>query len=118
MYVSLTPLGMPADGSGDAAAPPPHAAVADLPLGIAFRPPDAGAGPWKNYRVTMLGGVAADEDCVLWPNQADAQLGSGGAGVWRSAIPPCMRVLRLHAHPPPTPPPNHPPPPPPPPGSP
>jgi len=38
--------------------------------GITFRPPDAPpAGGWRNYRVTLLGGVAAHPEHVLWPNQ-------------------------------------------------
>jgi hypothetical protein len=38
--------------------------------GITFRPPDRPpAGGWRNYRVTLLGGVAAHPEHVLWPNQ-------------------------------------------------
>jgi len=49
--------------------PEPFAIVAP---GIPFRAPDDGphrATGWSSYRVTVLGGVSADEDHVLWPNQ-------------------------------------------------
>ena len=37
--------------------------------GLAFGEPDARHGPWRSYFVGVVGGVAADEDDVLWPNQ-------------------------------------------------
>lgn len=49
--------------------PEPFAIVAP---GIPFRAPDDGlhsATGWSSYRVTLLGGVSANEDHVLWPNQ-------------------------------------------------
>ena len=49
--------------------PDPFAIVAP---GIPFRRPDDGPHPetgWSSYRVTLLGGVSANEDHVLWPNQ-------------------------------------------------
>ena len=50
--------------------PEPFAIVAS---GIPFRePPDDGPHletGWSSYRVTLLGGVSAEEDHVLWPNQ-------------------------------------------------
>lgn len=30
---------------------------------------DEAAGPWRNYFVGIIGGFAADEDDVMWPNQ-------------------------------------------------
>jgi hypothetical protein len=49
-----------------------HLATPYVPVepGITFRPSDhPPSGGWRNYRVTLLGGVAAHPEHVLWPNQ-------------------------------------------------
>ena len=40
--------------------------------GMAFGGADEAAGAWRNYFVGVVGGVAADEEDILWPNQACA----------------------------------------------
>jgi len=55
--------------SSPSSLPDPFAIVAP---GIPFRNPDDGPHPqtgWSSYWVTLLGGVSAEEDHVLWPNQ-------------------------------------------------
>jgi hypothetical protein len=37
--------------------------------GLAFSAADEAAGPWRNYFVGLVGGVAAEEEDILWPNQ-------------------------------------------------
>ena len=67
LFESVTPLLPDVVGrlSADIA---PFCSVAGLRFGAA----DAEGGPWRNYFVGLVGAVAADEDDILWPNQARA----------------------------------------------
>ena len=71
LYECAAPLLPPGDSdSADAAAAAADAEpICRVPAGLRFVDADAAAGPWRNFFVGLVGGVAAAEDEALWPNQ-------------------------------------------------
>lgn len=63
-----------APGSGGSSA----AAVVDAAAAAEAGEEEAagGAGPWRNFFVGLVGGVAPHEDDILWPNQVGGRMGA------------------------------------------